>query len=250
LREPAIPSAVNRRPQNSDFLLDLIYACTVTMIHLSRLCEEFILWASDEFGFITLSDAYSTGSSIMPQKRNPDFAELVRGKTGRVIGDLVGLLTVLKGLPLAYNKDLQEDKEGSFDAIDTLSQSLTVVTGMIATMKVNAEAMRAGAEGGFMGATDLADLLAARGVPFREAHELVGKLVLKAEKTGRQLEQFSLEELQEVSPVFDESALETLNPQTVIARKTSEGGTAPEQLAHQLTQAEQLLADDSSVFLA
>jgi argininosuccinate lyase len=227
-----------------DFLLDLIYACAVTMTHLSRLCEELILWSSDEFGFIALSDAWSTGSSIMPQKRNPDFAELVRGKTGRVVGDLVGLLTVLKGLPLAYNKDLQEDKEGAFDAIDTLSASLAAAAGMIATMKVNAPAMRQGARGGFMAATDLADFLAARGVPFRDAHGIVGRLVLAAEKKGGDLEQLTLDELREASPVFDETALEALKIENVVAQRTSEGGTAPTQIATQLTLAEQTLQSD------
>ncbi|MDR2586734.1 MAG: argininosuccinate lyase [Coriobacteriales bacterium] len=230
-----------------DFLLDLIYACTVTMVHLSRLCEELILWSSDEFGFITLSDALSTGSSIMPQKKNPDFAELVRGKTGRVIGDLVGLLTVLKGLPLAYNKDLQEDKEGAFDAIDTLRLSLVAVEGMLATMTVNAEAMRAGAQGGFMAATDLADFLAARGVPFRDAHEVVGRLVLVAEKSGRTLEELTLEELRTASPVFDEEALEALKIENVVARRTSTGGTAPVRVAEQLALAVESLEADKNL---
>ncbi|MDR1013552.1 MAG: argininosuccinate lyase [Coriobacteriales bacterium] len=229
-----------------DFLLDLVYACTVAMTHLSRLCEELILWSSDEFGFVTLSDRYSTGSSIMPQKKNPDFAELVRGKTGRVVGDLVGLLTVLKGLPLAYNKDLQEDKEGAFDAIDTLSACLAAVTGMLATMQVNAPAMLGGAQGGFMAATDLADILAERGLPFREAHELVGRLVLAAEKAGKTLQQLSLDEVRAVSQAFDEADLEVLRIEAVVARRTSEGGTAPAQVADQLALAVQALVDDAA----
>jgi argininosuccinate lyase len=228
-----------------DFLCDLVYASTMTMVHLSRLCEELILWSSDEFGFITLSDAWSTGSSIMPQKKNPDFAELVRGKTGRVVGDLVGLLTVLKGLPLAYNKDLQEDKEGVFDAVDTLSLSLAAVAGMVTTMKVNAEVTRAGAQGGFMAATDLADFLAERGVPFRDAHGIVGRLVLAAEKSGRSLEQLTLDELQKASPVFDEAALAALKIENVVARRTSEGGTAPIRVAEQLAAAERALQNDA-----
>jgi argininosuccinate lyase len=229
-----------------DFLLDLIYACTTTMLHLSRLCEELILWSSDEFGFITLSDAYSTGSSIMPQKKNPDFAELVRGKTGRVIGDLVGLLTVLKGLPLAYNKDLQEDKEGAFDAIDTLAHSLTAIQGMVLTMRPNTERMSAGAQGGFMAATDLADYLTAKGTPFREAHEIVGKLVLEAEKQGRSLQQLSLADLQAVSPACDEGALQAVDIEAVVARRTSEGGTAPARVAEQLALAREQLAKDQA----
>jgi argininosuccinate lyase len=177
----------------------------------------------------------------MPQKKNPDFAELIRGKTGRVVGDLVGLLVVLKGLPLAYNKDLQEDKEGAFDAIDTLSASLATITGMLATMGINGEAMRAGAQGGFMAATDLADFLAERGVPFRDAHEIVGKLVLLAEKSGRNLEQLTLDELRAASSVFDEAACDALRIENVVARRTSEGGTAPSRVAEQLAQAEALL---------
>jgi argininosuccinate lyase len=243
--DSVIPNSLDA-VSDRDFLLDLIYACTVTMVHLSRLCEELILWSSGEFGFITLSDSYSTGSSIMPQKKNPDFAELIRGKTGRVVGDLVGLLTVLKGLPLAYNKDLQEDKEGAFDAIDTLAVSLATMKGMLLTMRVNTEAMRAGAQGGFMAATDLADVLAERGVPFRDAHEIVGKLVLMAEKSGRSLEQLTLDELREASEVFDETAREVLKIENVVARRTSEGGTSPTRLADQLTQAERSLQPDTA----
>jgi argininosuccinate lyase len=231
-----------------DFLLDLIYACAVAMTHLSRLCEELILWSSNEFGFITLSDCYSTGSSIMPQKKNPDFAELVRGKTGRVIGDLVGLLTVLKGLPLAYNKDLQEDKEGAFDAIDTLEASLGALAGMVSTMRINAATMFEGASGGFTAATDLADLLAEKGLPFRDAHEIIGKLVLAAEKDGRTLQQLGLDELKAASEAFDETVLEVLAIETVVARRTSEGGTAPARVAEQLALAEQgLRADEETL---
>jgi argininosuccinate lyase len=229
-----------------DFLLDLVFACTVTMTHLSRLCEELILWSSDEFGFITLSDRYATGSSIMPQKKNPDLAELIRGKTGRVIGDLVGLLTMLKGLPLAYNKDLQEDKEGSFDAIDTLSASLAAATGMLATLRVNSSAMLAGAQGGFMAATDLADALVEKGLAFREAHGIIGKLVLACEKSGRQLQELTLEDLQAASNLFDRETIELLGIEGVVARRTSEGGTAPSRLADQLALATQALHQDSS----
>ena len=227
-----------------DFLLDVIYACSVAMVHLSRLCEELILWSTDEFGFITLSDRYSTGSSIMPQKKNPDFAELIRGKTGRVIGDLTALLATLKGLPLAYNKDMQEDKEGAFDATDTLSMSLTTITGMIATMRINADAMLRGAQGGFMAATDLADFLVNRDVAFRDAHEIVGRLVLKAEKEGKGLQELTLEELREVSPVFDESAYEALKIENVVAKKTSEGGTAKERVEEQLNLAAKAVTRD------
>ncbi|KAF0209070.1 MAG: argininosuccinate lyase [Actinomycetota bacterium] len=227
-----------------DFLVDLTYACTLGMVHLSRLAEELILWSTEEFGFITLDDAWSTGSSIMPQKKNPDFAELVRGKTGRVVGDLTALLVTLKGLPLAYNKDMQEDKEPAFDAIDTYADSLRAVEGMLATLRVNAERMAEGARGGFMAATDLADYLAAHGVPFREAHEIVGKLVLSCEREGRVLQDFTHAELQAASPVFGDDALATVAIDAVVARRTSEGGTAPGRVREQLALATAALARD------
>jgi argininosuccinate lyase len=242
-----IPNSIDA-VSDRDFLLDALYAATTTMIHLSRMAEELILWSSDEFGFITLSDSFSTGSSIMPQKKNPDFAELVRGKTGRVVGDLVGLLTVLKGLPLAYNKDLQEDKEGVFDALDTLELALEASEGMVATMRVNAEAMEASAEGGYMAATDLADFLVVRGRPFREAHEVVGKLVLLVEKTGRTLSQLTLGELGEAASEFADLPPSALDIRSVVARRTTEGGTAPERVADQLVLAkEQLQADEEAL---
>jgi len=217
-----------------DFLLDAIYAASTTMMHLSRLCEEIILWSTEEFGFVTLSDAYSTGSSIMPQKKNPDFAELVRGKTGRVYGDLMALLTVLKSLPMTYNKDMQEDKEAAFDALDTLELSLSTVGGMLMTMQVNSERMRLASKGGFMAATDIADWLVKRGMPFREAHEIVGRLVLLAEKSSCKLPELTLDELCQVSDWFDASVMEVLDIESVVAARTSEGGTAPDQVKAQL----------------
>jgi argininosuccinate lyase len=223
-----------------DFLLDLAYACSVAMMHLSRLCEELVLWSSDEFGFVTMDDGYSTGSSIMPQKKNPDVAELVRGKTGRVYGDLVGLLTVLKGLPLAYDKDMQEDKEGVFDAAATLTDCLRACAGMVSTLTVNEDRMRLGARGGFMAATDLADHLAARGVPFREAHEIVGRLVLDCERSGRTLQDLTLRELRVASESFDEGALEALDLDAIVSRRVSEGGTG-----HEAVRAQLVLARDS-----
>ncbi len=229
-----------------DFLLDLTYACTVTMVHLSRLCEELILWSSDEFGFITMDDTYATGSSIMPQKKNPDFAELTRGKTGRVVGDLVGLLTVLKGLPLAYNKDMQEDKEGAFDAIDTTLDALTVVDGMLATMHVNTEAMLAGAQGGFMAATDLADYLVGTGMPFRDAHEVVGRLVLECERSGRTLQELTAEEFATADPAFGLDALDVVDIHAVVARRDSEGGTGNEAVVQQIAKASDVLAVDTT----
>lgn len=228
-----------------DFLLDLSYACAVTMMHLSRLCEELIYWSSNEFGFIRLSDAYSTGSSIMPQKKNPDFAELIRGKTGRVYGDLMALLTTMKGLPLAYNKDMQEDKEGVFDAVDTLGNSLVVMTGMIRTMQINEDAMRAGALGGFMAATDLADYLVGTGVPFREAHAIVGKLVLECEKQGKTLQDLSAEELARVDEHFDADALEAVDIDKVVERRTTYGATGHEAVKVQLEHARESLAADT-----
>ena len=177
----AIPNSLDA-VSDRDYLLDLEYACSVAMMHLSRLCEEIILWSSTEFGFITLSDAFSTGSSIMPQKKNPDFAELTRGKMGRVVGDLVALLVTMKSLPLAYNKDLQECKEGAFDAAKTLHDCMYCVAGMVDTMELHEGAMLASAKKGFTAATDVADYLAKKGMPFREAHEVVGNLVLYCEK--------------------------------------------------------------------
>ena len=177
-----------------DFLVDLACACTVTMVHLSRLCEELILWSSEEFGFVAMDDTYATGSSIMPQKKNPDFAELTRGKTGRVVGDFVALVTMLKGLPLAYNKDMQEDKEIVFDAIDTTLSALTVCDGMLSTMHLDTDRMLEASQGGFMAATDLADYLVGTGMPFRQAHEIIGKLVLKLEQEGRTLQDLTAEE--------------------------------------------------------
>jgi argininosuccinate lyase len=226
-----------------DFALDLAYACAACQMHLSRLAEEVILWSSSEFGFITLDDAYSTGSSIMPQKKNPDFAELVRGKTGRVYGNLLGLLTTMKGLPLAYNKDMQEDKEGVFDSIDTLGMSLTAMQGMVATMRVNADTMFAAAHGGFMAATDLADWLASEGMPFREAHEVVGQIVAYAEKDGRTLQQLTLDELQQFSPVFTAAALEALDIRAIVSRRTVYGGTAPANVKRQIEEARRSLTD-------
>jgi len=227
-----------------DFLVDLTYACALGMVHLSRLAEELIVWSTEEFGFITMDDAWSTGSSIMPQKKNPDFAELVRGKAGRVVGDLTALLVTLKALPLAYNKDMQEDKEPAFDAIDTLADALTAAEGMLATMRVNAARMAEGARGGFMAATDLADYLAAHGMPFREAHEVVGKLVLACEREGRTLQELTAPELAAASPVFGEDALAAVDIATVVSRRTTEGGTAPVRVAEQLAEASAALVAD------
>ncbi|NTU88439.1 MAG: argininosuccinate lyase [Actinobacteria bacterium] len=230
-----------------DFLLDFTYACSVCMIHLSRLAEELILWSTDEFGFITMDDSYSTGSSIMPQKKNPDFAELVRGKTGRVVGDLMGLLVMLKSLPLAYNKDMQEDKEGVFDAADTLEDCLRCMTGMISTMRVNEGRMRQGSLGGFMAATDLADYLVGKGVPFRRAHEIVGELVLSCEKEGRTLQSLTVEDLHAHSDYFKEDALEAVDIDKVVSKRTTVGGTGHSAVENQLEEAEALYNLDTEL---
>ncbi len=220
-----------------DFVADSIYAASLSMVHLSRLCEEIILWSTSEFGFITLSDSYSTGSSIMPQKKNPDFAELIRGKSGRVIGDLIGILTTLKGLPLAYNKDLQEDKEGLFDALDTLEESYRVMAGMVATLTVNENAMELQVKKGFMAATDIADYLAKKGLPFRRAHEIVGALVLLCEQRGCDLEDLSLDDYKEACDLFDADIVDYLNPEALVKARKSFGGTAPDAVSEQLNLA-------------
>lgn len=220
-----------------DFLLDLDYAASVSMIHLSRLAEEIILWSTSEFGFITLSDAFSTGSSIMPQKKNPDFAELIRGKSGRVVGDLVALMMTLKSLPLAYNKDLQEDKEGAMDAADTLEDCYVCAAGMIATMTVNADAMAAQAKKGYLAATDVADYLAKKGLPFRRAHEIVGHLVLLCDQRGCDLEDLTLDDFKAESDLFESDIVECLNLLAIVAARTTFGGTAPEAVRVQLAAA-------------
>lgn len=231
-----------------DYLLDLEYACSVSMMHLSRLCEEIILWSTTEFGFVTLSDSFATGSSIMPQKKNPDFAELIRGKSGRVYGNLVQLLVTMKGLPLAYNKDLQEDKEGALDTAHTLMQCLSVMAGMISTWTVNEDAMARECGVGHLAATDVADYLAKRGLPFREAHAVVGHLVLMCEKRGCNLEDLPFEVFQEASPLFEHDITEALDIPSIVAARTTEGGTAPVAVAVQLERAEAQLSADEVTF--
>ncbi|MDO4590248.1 MAG: argininosuccinate lyase [Slackia sp.] len=225
-----------------DYLLDLEYACSVSMMHLSRLCEEIILWSSSEFGFITLSDAFSTGSSIMPQKKNPDFAELTRGKTGRVVGDLVALLVTMKSLPLAYNKDLQECKEGAIDAAKTLMDCMTCMEGMIGGMQLHESAMRAAANEGFMAATDVADYLAKKGMPFREAHAVVGQLVLLCERKGCGLEDLSLSDLQSASSLFGEDVAGAFDIDAIVRARTTYGGTGHEAVRVQIDEAAGALA--------
>ncbi len=203
-----------------DFALEFIFCVCVTMMHLSRFCEEIVYWNSKEFDFIEIDDAYSTGSSIMPQKKNPDMAELIRGKTGRVYGDLMALLTVMKGLPLAYNKDMQEDKEPVFDAGDTLRDSLKIFTEMLATIEFKKENMEEAAKKGFMNATDAADYLVKKGVPFRDCHEIIGSMVLGCIECGKTIEELELEELKKYSDLFDSDIYDAIELKTLIeARK-------------------------------
>ncbi|WP_294415652.1 argininosuccinate lyase [uncultured Senegalimassilia sp.] len=230
-----------------DFLLDLDYACAVSCMHLSRLCEELVLWSTSEFGFIELSDAFSTGSSIMPQKKNPDFAELIRGKTGRVVGNLVSLLVTMKALPLAYNKDLQEDKYGVIDSTKTLEDCLQCAAGMIETMSIKPENMLKQAKLGHLAATDVADYLAKKGLPFRHAHEVVGHLVLLCEQRGCNLDDLSFDDFKAASPLFEEDIVKALDLPSIVAARTTEGGTGEAAVAQQMGKAKSALAVDESL---
>ncbi|MDB5083525.1 MAG: argininosuccinate lyase [Bacilli bacterium] len=220
-----------------DFILEFLAASSILMMHLSRFCEELVLWSSTEFGFVELDDAYSTGSSIMPQKKNPDVAELIRGKTGRVYGDLIGLLTVLKSLPLAYNKDLQEDKEGMFDTVTTVKGSLALFTGMIETLQVKEDNIKRAVSHDFSNATDLADYLVRKGLPFRQAHEVIGKLVLTCIERGIYLADLSLAEYREHSTLFGEDLFEFLDLRHVVDARDVLGGTATVQVRQALDRA-------------
>jgi argininosuccinate lyase len=224
-----------------DFILEFLACSSILMMHLSRLCEELVLWCSTEFGFIELDDAYCTGSSIMPQKKNPDVAELVRGKTGRVFGNLMGLLTVLKSLPLAYNKDLQEDKEGMFDTVDTLQGALPLMAGMIRTMHVRRERTELAVKQDFSNATDLADYLVRKGLPFRQAHEVIGKLVLYCIQNGKFLADLSLDEYKAMSPLFEQDCFDVIDIRHVVDARNVYGGTATPQVLVAIEKAEQLL---------
>ncbi|MGB9679307.1 MAG: argininosuccinate lyase [Thermoanaerobacteraceae bacterium] len=206
-----------------DFIIEFLSFASITMMHLSRFCEELILWSSKEFDFIEMDDRFSTGSSMMPQKKNPDAAELIRGKTGRVYGDLITILTVMKGLPLAYNKDMQEDKEALFDGIDTLKMSLKVFTEMIKTIKVNTGNMEKAARYGYMNATDFADYLVSKGIPFRTAHEITGKVVLYAIERKSAIEDLPLEELKKFSDVIDEDVYEAIDLKNTLKKKKTIG---------------------------
>lgn len=244
-------SAVTRNSLDAvsdrDFVVEYLAAAALCSVHLSRFAEEIILWSTAEFGFIELDDSYSTGSSIMPQKKNPDMAELVRGKTGRMVGHLTGALVMLKGLPLAYNKDMQEDKEGFFDAVDTLLGCLTVFQGMLATLRIRGGAMSLAAEGSFATATDLADYLVKKGLPFRQGHEVVGKLVRYCIDNRKTFAALSLDEYKQFSPLFEEDARQITTASSLAARNTY-GGTAPVQVQNAIEGATALL-DETRAWL-
>lgn len=220
-----------------DFILEFLSCAAIIMMHLSRFCEELILWSTDEFKFIEMDDSYSTGSSIMPQKKNPDVAELIRGKTGRVYGDLVALLTTMKGLPLAYNKDMQEDKEALFDAVDTVKSCISVFTGMLSTIKVHPENMLKQATRGFINATDAADYLVTKGVPFRDAHHIVGRLVLYCIQNGKVLEELTLEEYRQFSDKFEQDIYDVISLKSCVSRRSLPGGPAPAAVSQAIEEA-------------
>ncbi|MGD9610309.1 MAG: argininosuccinate lyase [Desulfovibrionaceae bacterium] len=219
-----------------DFALEALFCASLVMAHLSRFCEEIILWANPNFGYVALPDAYATGSSIMPQKKNPDAAELMRGRVGRVYGSLMSLLTVIKGLPLTYNRDLQEDKEPFFDADDTVRASLRVMAGMLGALVFRPERMRQALCQGYLNATELADYLVGKGLPFREAHHVTGRVVAQAEAKGVPLEALSLEELRTFSPDIQEDVFVALRYEQAVARRNGPGGTGPESVAAQMAE--------------
>ncbi|BDC53091.1 argininosuccinate lyase [Bryobacterales bacterium F-183] len=229
-----------------DFVIETLFCNALIAGHLSRFCEEVILWMSNEFGFVGLSDKYCTGSSMMPQKKNADLAELVRGKTGRVYGALFAMLTVLKGVPLTYNKDFQEDKEGLFDSVDTVQKSVFHLTGMVKGMVVKPDVTRKAASAGFLNATDVADYLAKRSVPFREAHEVTGKLVAYCLKNGKELDQLTLEELRGFHASFENDVYADMDLDNVVNRRNSAGGTALPQVQKQLEQAGAALSETAA----
>ncbi|MDT9562144.1 argininosuccinate lyase [Streptococcus mutans] len=224
-----------------DFILEFLSNASILMMHMSRMCEEVISWCSHEYQFVTLSDTFSTGSSIMPQKKNPDMAELIRGKSGRVYANLFGLLTVMKALPLAYNKDLQEDKEGMFDTAETITVALDILAGMLSSMIVNDKHMAESTQKDFSNATELADYLASKGMPFRQAHEIVGKLILECSKNGHYLQDVPLERYQTTSDLIEEDVYETLKSHTAVERRHSLGGTGFEQVKWQIAEAKKAL---------
>ena len=227
-----------------DYLIEYLSAMSTIMMHLSRFSEEVIIWNSNEYKFVEIDDAYSTGSSIMPQKKNPDIAELVRGKTGRVYGALMSLLTTMKGIPLAYNKDMQEDKELSFDAIDTTKGCIALFTGMIDTMKFNKDVMRKSAAHGFTNATDAADYLVNHGVPFRDAHGIIGRIVLYCIDKQIPIDDMSLEELKKFSPVFEKDIYDAISMETCVNKRLTIGAPGEEAMKQVIAVEETYLADN------
>ena len=225
-----------------DYLVEFLSALSLIMMHLSRFSEEIIIWNSNEYRFVEIDDAFSTGSSIMPQKKNPDIAELVRGKTGRVYGDLMGLLTTMKSLPLAYNKDMQEDKEGAFDAFDTVKDCLHLFDGMLKTMRFCKDVMEKSAMMGFTNATDAADYLVKNGVAFRDAHGIIGSLVLKCIEKGCSIENLSLEELKSISPVFEEDVYEAISLKTCVEKRLTKGAPSADAMKEAIERYESLLS--------
>ena len=227
-----------------DYIIEYLSALSTIMMHLSRFCEEIIIWNSNEYGFVEIDDTYSTGSSIMPQKKNPDIAELIRGKTGRVYGALVSMLTTMKGIPLAYNKDMQEDKELTFDAIDTVKGCILLFTGMMKTIQFKKDVMEVSAMKGFTNATDAADYLVKHGVPFRDAHSVIGQLVLYCIEKDKAIDELSLDELKAISPVFEADIYEEISLETCVNKRLTFGAPSPEVMKQVILQCRNYLADD------
>ena len=241
---PSISTNSMDAVSDRDFILEFLSAAGICMLHFSRLSEEMILWSTSEFGFIELSDAFSTGSSIMPQKKNPDIPELVRGKTGRVIGDLIAVMTIMKSLPLAYNRDMQEDKEALFDAVDTLSACVDIYTRMLPEISIKKERMSQAVSTGYLNATDLADYLVGQGVPFRKAHSCAGQAVAYAVENGRELHELTLKELKQFSAKIKQEIFQLLKPESGVNRRTSFGGTATENVVKAVADAERELTSE------
>ena len=227
-----------------DYLIEYLAALSTIMMHLSRFCEEIIIWNSNEYGFVEIDDTYSTGSSIMPQKKNPDIAELIRGKTGRVYGALVSMLTTMKGIPLAYNKDMQEDKELTFDAIDTVKGCILLFTGMMKTIQFRKDVMEVSAMKGFTNATDAADYLVKHGVPFRDAHSIIGQLVLYCIKENKAIDELSIDELKAISPVFEADVYDEISLETCVNKRLTYGAPGPDSMKQVILQCRNYLADD------
>ena len=227
-----------------DYLIEYLAALSTIMMHLSRFCEEIIIWNSNEYGFVEIDDTYSTGSSIMPQKKNPDIAELIRGKTGRVYGALVSMLTTMKGIPLAYNKDMQEDKELTFDAIDTVKGCILLFTGMMKTIQFRKDVMEVSAMKGFTNATDAADYLVKHGVPFRDAHSIIGQLVLYCIKENKAIDELSIDELKAISPVFEADVYDEISLETCVNKRLTFGAPGPDSMKQVILQCRNYLADD------